>query len=249
MKKESDRGLVSSVEGCLHGRAHRPALGGRWSFSAPVLVLRVAVQWLVGREERTRASTFGTSIRPACRRHDVAFSYRFVKESHRWLALVPDTCFTLVAVVDDATKQLLHAELHAGGESVAAVMTALRAVVERYGLPAALYTERAHWAVHTLSAGSAPDGRRLTQVGRALARLGIEHILGYSPQARGRSERVNRTRQDRLVNELRLAGVGTLAAANRYLRERRAVRAGQSGELRRHAGRQGPPAAELPREF
>jgi hypothetical protein len=45
--------------------------------------------------------------------------------------------------------------------------------------------------------------------------LGIEHILGYSPQARGRSERVNRTLQDRLVNELRAAGIRTLSAANR----------------------------------
>jgi hypothetical protein len=50
--------------------------------------------------------------------------------------------------------------------------------------------------------------------------LGIEHILGYSPQARGRSERVHRTLQDRLVNELRLAGLTTVAAANRYLRKR-----------------------------
>src|SRR5262249_10139065 len=67
--------------------------------------------------------------------------------------------------------------------------------------------------------GGAADRRRLTQVGRALARLGIEHILGYSPQARGRSERVNRTLQDRLVNELRVAGITTLPAANRYVRE------------------------------
>ena len=57
-------------------------------------------------------------------------------------------------------------------------------------------------------------------LGRALHRLGIEHILGYSPQARGRSERVNRTLQDRLVNELRVAGIHTLPPANRYLRER-----------------------------
>ena len=82
----------------------------------------------------------------------------------------------------------------------------------------AIYTDRAHWAVHTPTSGSAPDRRRPTQVGRALARLGIEHILGYSPQARGRSERVNRTLQDRLANELRVAGVTTPAAANRYLR-------------------------------
>jgi hypothetical protein len=57
-------------------------------------------------------------------------------------------------------------------------------------------------------------------VGRALAQLGIEHILGYSPQARGRSERMNGTLQGRLVNELRVARITTVAAANRYLRER-----------------------------
>ena len=139
---------------------------------------------------------------------------------HAWLALVPDTRPTLLAVVDDATKQLLYAQLVPGGESVVAIMTALRAVLEIYGLPMALYTDRASWAVYTPTSGTDPDRRRLTQVGRALQRLGIEHILGYSPQARGRSERVNRTLQDRLVNELRVAGIRTLAAANRYLRDR-----------------------------
>jgi hypothetical protein len=139
---------------------------------------------------------------------------------HRWLALVPDQWFTLIAVVDDATKRLLYAQLAAGGESVAAIMTALRTVLEQEGVPMALYTDRAHWAVHTPVAGGGPDRRRLTQVGRALARLGIAHILGYSPAARGRSERVHRTLQDRLVNELRVAGITTVAAANRYVRER-----------------------------
>jgi transposase len=139
---------------------------------------------------------------------------------HRWLALVPERWFTLIAVVDDASKRLLYAELLDGGESVRAVMTALRTVLHRYGLPMALYTDRAHWAVHTPTSGTAPDRRQLTQVGRALARLGIEHILGFSPQARGRSERVNRTLQGRLVNELRVARIRTVAAANRYLRTR-----------------------------
>src|SRR5437016_6371245 len=139
---------------------------------------------------------------------------------HQWLALVPDQWLTLLAVVDDATKKLLYAELWPGGESVHAVMTALRAVLQRYGVPMALYTDRAHWAVHTPTSGTAPDRTRLTQVGRALKRLGVEHILGYSPQARGRSERVNRTLQDRLVNELRVAGIHTVPGANRYLRER-----------------------------
>src|SRR5438309_2047071 len=139
---------------------------------------------------------------------------------HPWLALRPEVKHTLIAVGNDATKQLLYAELVDGGESTAAIMTVLRAVLERYGLPAALYTDRAHWAVHTPTSGTAPDRFRLTQLGRALQRLGIEHIVSYSPQARGRSERVNGTLQDRLVNELRVAGVRTVAAANRYLRTR-----------------------------
>src|SRR6185436_9645838 len=138
---------------------------------------------------------------------------------HRWLALVPDTWHTLLVVVDDATKQLLFAQLVEGGESTRAIMQALWTVFERHGLPGALYTDRAHWAVHTPTSGSAPDRTRLTQVGRALHALGIEHILGHSPQARGRSERANRTLQDRLVNELRLAGIRTVPAANRYLDE------------------------------
>ena len=138
---------------------------------------------------------------------------------HAWLALVPELRPTLITVVDDATKRLLYAQLLEGGESTAAVMTALRDVLDRYGLPQALYTDRAHWAVHTPHAGAAPDRSKLTQLGRALHQLGIEHILGYSPAARGRSERANRTLQDRLVNELRLAGLRTIAAANRYLRD------------------------------
>src|SRR4030095_14569456 len=84
---------------------------------------------------------------------------------HHWLTLCPDRWFTLIAVVDDATKQLLYAALHDGGESVAVILTALRHVLERHGVPIALYTDRAHWAVHTPTSGSAPDRRRPTQVG------------------------------------------------------------------------------------
>ena len=58
-----------------------------------------------------------------------------------------------------------------------------------------------------------------TQVGRALAQLGIRHIAAYSPEARGRSERAFRTLQDRLPKELALAGITTIAAANRWLAE------------------------------
>ena len=87
------------------------------------------------------------------------------------------------------------------------------------GLPASLYTDRAGWAFEIPKAGQKVSKTHLTQVGQALDRLGIEHIPSYSPQARGRSERMNRTLQDRLVNELRVAGATTLEQANSYLRE------------------------------
>src|SRR5262245_10869159 len=141
---------------------------------------------------------------------------------HQWLALVPEAWQPLIVVVDDATKRLLYAQLVAdeGGESTAVIMTALWAVLETYGIPGALYTDRAGWAVYTPTSGAAPERSKLTQVGRALATLGIEHIVGFSPQARGRSERANGTLQGRLVNELRVAEIRTVAVANRYLRDR-----------------------------
>lgn len=139
---------------------------------------------------------------------------------HRWLALVPEQWQTLIVAVDDATKRVLYAHLVEGGESLGAILTALRVILEQYGIPGAIYTDRASWAVHTPTSGTAPDRANVTQVGRALARLGIEPIVSFSPQARGRSERMNRTVQGRLVNELRVAQIRTLEAANRYLRQR-----------------------------
>ena len=137
---------------------------------------------------------------------------------HPWLALVPHLRATLITVVDDATGALLYAQLWEH-ETTRAVMSALAHVLRTEGLPMALYSDRASWAFVTSKAGGAVDKGRLTQVGRALRQLGIEHIPAYSPQARGRSERMNRTLQGRLVNELRVAGVRTLARANAYLRD------------------------------
>ena len=138
---------------------------------------------------------------------------------HVWLRRCPDERQTLLTVVDDATTRLLYAQLWPG-ETTAAVFAALHAVCTVWGLPIALYTDRAHWAFHTPTAGGPIDRTHRTQVGRALDHLGIEHIGAYSPQARGRSERLNRTVQGRLVNELDLAGIITRAAANTYLTER-----------------------------
>lgn len=137
---------------------------------------------------------------------------------HAWFTLAPAARPCLILVSDDATKRVLAAAFFPR-ESTAAVMTSLAGVVRVHGLPMALYTDRAHWAFHTPTAKGPVDKTHLTQLGRALAHLGIEHIPSYSPQARGRSERLNRTVQDRLVNELRVAGIATLEAANRYRTE------------------------------
>jgi len=138
---------------------------------------------------------------------------------HGWLALVGEEKQTLIQVVDDATSRLLYAQLWPG-ETTRAVMTAMSEVVREHGIPESFYTDRAGWAFDTPKAGGKVSPTNLTQVGEVLARLGVEHIPSYSPQARGRSERMNRTLQGRLVNELRVAQVTTLEAANEYLHER-----------------------------
>jgi hypothetical protein len=122
-------------------------------------------------------------------------------------------------VVDDATRRILEARL-TEHESTRSIFETLAAVLTQHGIPQALYTDRASWAAVTRKAGTPVDKDHLTQVGRALKTLGIEHILAYSPQARGRSERTNRTLQGRLVNELRVAQIRSMDAANRFLRDR-----------------------------
>src|SRR5215470_10178862 len=102
--------------------------------------------------------------------------------SHAWLRLCPDERHVLITVLDDATKRLLYAQLWPA-ETTAAVFSALHAVFTAWGLPIALYTDRAGWAFHTPKAGGPVDRAHPTQVGRALAALGIEHIGAYSPQA------------------------------------------------------------------
>ena len=92
-------------------------------------------------------------------------------------------------------------------------------MIAEHGLFCELYTDRGSHYFHTPKAGQAVSKNVQTQVGRALAQLGIRHIAAYSPEARGRSERAFRTLQDRLPKELALAGITTIAAANRWLAE------------------------------
>ncbi len=104
-------------------------------------------------------------------------------------------------------------------EGTASTLRGLGEVIARHGLFCELYTDRGSHYFYTPKAGEAVSRRQPTQVGRALAQLGIGHIAAYSPEARGRSERAFRTLQDRLPKELRLAGMTTVAAANVWLAE------------------------------
>jgi transposase len=133
-----------------------------------------------------------------------------------WLAGQPG--LDLIVTMDDATSTVYSAFL-VEEESTASTLRALLEAFTTHGLPSSLYTDRGSHYFHTPKAGEAVDKARLTQVGRALDRLGIEHIPAYSPEARGRSERMFGTLQDRLPKELRLAAIDDVESANRFIRE------------------------------
>ena len=135
---------------------------------------------------------------------------------HAWLEGQP--LLDLIVTMDDATGEIYSAFL-VEEEGTASTFRALREVFGNYGLPMSLYTDRGGHYFFTPEAGGEVDRNRLTQVGRALKQLGVDHIGAYSPQARGRSERMFGTLQDRLVNELRLAGITTIEQANAFIRE------------------------------
>ncbi|HEX7969381.1 MAG TPA: ISNCY family transposase [Stellaceae bacterium] len=126
--------------------------------------------------------------------------------------------YDLVVTLDDATSAIYSAFL-VEEEGTSSSFRGLGEVVARHGLFCALYSDRGSHYFHTPQAGAPVAKAALTQVGRALAQLGAEHIPAYSPEARGRSERAFRTLQDRLPKELKLAGIAGIDAANRWLAE------------------------------
>jgi hypothetical protein len=128
---------------------------------------------------------------------------------------------TLLGFQDDATGQILAAHFQLEAENTLGYLRALHAMIRTHGIPLSLYRDRhsifqrndPHWTLAEQLAGKQSP----TQLGRALDELGIQQISAYSPQAKGRIERVWRTCQDRLVSELRLARASTLAEANTVL--------------------------------
>jgi hypothetical protein len=137
---------------------------------------------------------------------------------HRWIVAL-ERDLDLIVTLDDATGQICSAFL-LEEEGTMSSFLGLAETIERHGLFGALYTDRGGHYFITPKGSSKVDKTQLTQVGRALSQLGITHIPSYSPQARGRMERAFGTLQKRLPQELRLARIKTVAAANRYIKER-----------------------------
>ena len=135
--------------------------------------------------------------------------------THEWVAGIK---WDLIVTMDDATSE--HTSMFfVEEEGTASSLHGIGQTIARYGLFCSFYTDRGSHYFHTPVAGGKVDKSAPTQVGRALAQLGIEQIAAYSPQARGRSERTFETHQGRLPKELALAGITDRAAANRYLEQ------------------------------
>lgn len=135
--------------------------------------------------------------------------------SHQW---VVGQMWDLIVTMDDATSEH-YSMFFVEEEGTASSFQGVGEVIEKKGLFCSIYTDRGSHYWHTSEAGGEVDKKNLTQFGRAMKQLGIEMIPSYSPEARGRIERVFRTHQERLPRELELAGIREMEAANLYLRE------------------------------
>lgn len=145
----------------------------------------------------------------------------------------------LLAAIDDATGKIVHLQF-AAHEGVIPVFTFWKAYVVVHGVPRAIYLDRL--STYKMTQQVAVENHELvTQFQRAATTLRVELITAHSPQAKGRVERLFGTLQDRLVKELRLAGISTVDAANRFLLEtfiprfnaQFAVPAAERGDLHR----------------
>ena len=182
--------------------------GFAWGYTWTKLFLQT--RWLLAKAPRK-----GAHRRKRPRRPMPGMMLHQDGSRHAWLP--GREPMDLIVTLDDATGAIYSAFL-AEEEGTASTLRAFREVFGEHGLPMSVYTDRGSHYFHTPEAGGKVDRAHPTQVGRALAQLGVEHIAAYSPQARGRSERAFRTLQDRLVKEFILAGIDTLEAVDAYLR-------------------------------
>ena len=152
-----------------------------------------------------------------CRRSCAGELVQWDTSVHDWLEGRGE-CRYLIAMIDDATSRVYARFVE--HDSTAENMRVLQGYLERFGRPVAFYTDKAAMFETTPKRSSTdeePQRLTATQITRALMELGIERISAHSPQAKGRIERFFETAQDRLVKELRLAGICTMEAANEYL--------------------------------
>lgn len=155
----------------------------------------------------------GRVYQPRYRRECVGELVQVDGSEHYWFEDRGPSC-TLLVFIDDATSRLMHLQF-VQSEWTFAYFNATQRYLERHGKPVAFYTDK--HAVFRVNKPAGLHGDGMTQFGRALKALTIEIICANSSQAKGRVERANKTLQDRLVKELRLAGVSTMEDGNAFL--------------------------------
>jgi hypothetical protein len=162
--------------------------------------------WLSRRQRRS-------FHQPRLRREAFGELIQIDGSDHRWFENRGDAC-TLLVFIDDATSRLVQLRFVVS-ESTDSYLSPVHTYVVAFGCPVAFYSDK--HTVFRINRSNAPGGTGMTQFGRALAELNIEIICANSSQAKGRVERVNRTLQDRLVKELRLANISDIDAGNAFL--------------------------------
>jgi len=176
------------------------------------------------------------------RRSAIGMLVQLDGSEHDWFEGRGPRC-VLVVYVDDASSRVLHAEF-VSSEDTLTLLGTTRVYLERYGRPLAFYVDKD--SIYKVNRQASieeqlKDSQGLTQFGRAMEELDIEVIYAHSPQAKGRVERGFKTHQDRLVKELRLAGISALEAGNNFLwnhyladhNERCAIEPAQSNQAHR----------------
>ncbi len=162
--------------------------------------------WLSRKQRRT-------FHQPRLRRECYGELIQIDGSDHRWFEDRGPAC-TLLVFIDDATSTLMQLRF-VKSESTYSYFEALELYLARHGRPVAFYSDK--HSVFRVAKQAAKSGHGMTQFGRALNELNIEILCANSSQAKGRVERANRTLQDRLVKDLRLAGISDMEAGNAFL--------------------------------
>jgi len=161
--------------------------------------------WLSRKQRRT-------FHQPRLRRESYGELVQIDGSEHRWFEGRGQPC-TLLVFIDDATSKLMQLRF-VPSESTASYFEALQSYLQTHGCPVAFYSDK--HSVFRMNR-DAQGGQGMTQFGRALAELNIEILCANSSQAKGRVERANRTLQDRLVKELRIASISDMTSGNAFL--------------------------------